>query len=338
MGKILCFGELLLRFSPALNGEWLKTHEFPAYLGGAELNVATAMGGWGLPVSYCTAMPDNFLSSDILKELHERKIDTDAILFSGDRIGSYYLSQGADLKSHSVVYDRGNSAFGELKTGMIDWDHVLQDVAWFHFSAISPALSDHTAAVCLEALQAASKRNISISIDLNHRPKLWKERKPHHVMAELLPYCDVVMGNIWAAHDLLGIPLIPSLIGKNDKTAYLEHARESSVKILKRFARVKSVAFTFRFEEGAHGISYYASFYSEQHWAESAVYSSGHILDKVGTGDCFMAGLIYGLYNHLEEKEIIQFAASAAFGKFFEKGDASSQTLSMIKERIKQYE
>jgi 2-dehydro-3-deoxygluconokinase len=338
MGKILCFGELLLRFSPALNGQWLKSHEFPVYLGGAELNVATALGGWELPVSYCTALPGNFLSADIIKELQERKIDTRPVLFSGDRIGSYFLSQGTDLKSHSVVYDRQNSAFGELKTGMIDWNHVLQDVSWLHFSAISPALSDRSAAVCFEALQFASKRNISISIDLNYRSKLWKERNPHTVMAELLPFCDVVMGNIWSAHDLLGIPLDPQLIGLNDKSAYLQHAHQTSLKIMKRFARVKTVACTFRFEEGDRGISYYASLYSEHRWAESGLYRSEHILDKVGTGDCFMAGLIYGLYNQLEEKEIIQFASSAAFGKFFEKGDATSQNLDMIKERIKAYE
>ena len=306
MGKILCFGELLLRFSPALNGQWLKTHEFPVYLGGAELNVATALGGWELPVSYCTALPGNFLSADIIKELQERKIDTSRILFSGERIGCYFLSQGTDLKSHSVVYDRQNSSFGELKTGMIDWNHVLQDVSWLHFSAISPALSDRSAAVCLEALQIASKRNISISIDLNYRSKLWKERNPHAVMAELLPFCDVVMGNIWSAHDLLGIPLDPQLIGLNDKTAYLQHAHQTSLKIMKRFARVKTVACTFRFEEGVRGISYYASLYSAHHWAESAVYRSDHIEDKVGTGDCFMAGLIYGLYHHLPEKEILQ--------------------------------
>jgi 2-dehydro-3-deoxygluconokinase len=337
MGKILCFGELLLRFSPAADGQWLKSANLPVYLGGAELNVATALARWGLPVSFCTALPDHFLSRDILDALKSRKINTDTLFFSGERIGSYWLSQGQDLKNQAVIYDRAHSAFGELKKGMIDWDHILQDVSWLHLSAISPALNETVAAVCLEVLQAASKRNISISIDLNHRPKLWKQRNPHDVMSMLLPYCDVVMGNIWSAHDLLGIPLDPQLIQANEKSAYLQHAHQTSVRILKRFARVKTVACTFRFEEGESGIVYYGSLYSAHQWANSVVYQSNQVLDKVGTGDCFMAGLIYGWYKHLQETEIIQFAAAAGFGKFFEMGDATSQDLETIRARIQQY-
>jgi 2-dehydro-3-deoxygluconokinase len=338
MGKILCFGELLLRFSPATDGQWLKSAEMPVYLGGAELNVASALARWGLPVSYCTVLPDNYLSADIREVLKERQIITDTILSSGERIGSYWLAQGTDLKNHAVIYDRAHSAFGDLKKGMFDWDHILQDVSWLHFSAISPALNESVAAVCLEAVQAASKRNITISIDLNHRPKLWRQRNPHEVMAVLLPYCDVVMGNIWSAHDLIGIPLDHLLIKTNDKTAYLQHAHQTSVRILKRFARVKTVACTFRFEEGDRGILYYASLYSAHHWADSSVYRANEVTDKVGTGDCFMAGLIFGLFKHLPEQEIIQFATAAGFGKFFEKGDASNQDLDTIRTRIKQYE
>ena len=337
MGKILCFGELLLRFSPAGEGRWLKSHELSVFLGGAELNVATALANWNLPVSYCTALPENYLSKDILLALEERKILTDTINFSGERIGSYYLKQGTDLKNQSVIYDRAHSSFGELKTGMINWDHILHDVSWFHFSAISPALNETVAAVCLEAVQAASRRNITISIDLNHRPKLWSQRNPHDVMSELLAYCDVVMGNIWSAHDLLGIPLDSHMIQANDKTVYLQHAHQTSVKILKRFARVKTVACTFRFEEGERGIIYYASLYSAHRWADSYLYRSQQIIDKVGTGDCFMAGLIYGLYSNQHEDEIIQFATAAGFGKFFEKGDSTGQGLETIRSRIKEY-
>src|SRR5450755_3620119 len=128
MGKILCFGELLLRFSPSKEGQWLKSHEMPVYLGGAELNVAMALARWKIPVSYCTALPENYLSEDIRMALDERQILADTILISGDRIGSYYLTQGTDLKNQSVIYDRAHSSFGELKKGMIDWDHILHDV------------------------------------------------------------------------------------------------------------------------------------------------------------------------------------------------------------------
>jgi 2-dehydro-3-deoxygluconokinase len=337
MGKILCFGELLMRFSPANDGQWLKENTLPVYLGGAELNVATALAGWNLPVTYCTALPDNYLSRDILSTLNERKIITDTTLTCGERIGSYYLKQGTDLKNNAVIYDRAHSSFGELKKGMIDWDQILHDVSWFHFSAISPALNDSVAEVCLEALQAASRKNITISIDLNHRPKLWTNRNPHDVMAVLLPWCDVVMGNIWSAHDLLGIPIDKHLINPDDKTTYLEHANQTSIRILKRFARVKTVACTFRFEKGDQEILYYATLHASHQRADSTVYQSKQIVDKVGTGDCFMAGLIYGLHKKQLPAEIIQFATSAAFGKFFEKGDATCQTVETIFSRIKEY-
>ena len=337
MGKILCFGELLLRFSPETDGHWLKNHQMPVYLGGAELNVATALANWSLPVAYCTVLPPHDLSKDIIASLQERHIHTGKTIFSGDRIGCYYLTQGSDMKNQSVIYDRGHSAFGELKTGMINWDYILQDVSWFHFSAISPALNESVASVCLEALKAASKRNITISIDLNHRPILWKNRNPHDVMSILMPFCDVVMGNIWSAHDLLGVPLDTRRITLGDRASFLEQAHQSSIGIMKRFARVKTVACTFRFDKGFRGITYYADLYTEHHWVHSAIFSSDHIEDKVGSGDCFMAGLIYGIIKQLKEEEIIQFAASAGFGKFFEKGDSTNQDMKTILARIQQY-
>jgi 2-dehydro-3-deoxygluconokinase len=145
------------------------------------------------------------------------------------------------------------------------------------------------------------------------------------------------MGNIWSAHDLLGIPLDLKLIQTNDKRAYLQHARQTSLKIMKRFARVKTVACTFRFEAGDRGILYYGSLYSAHHWVDSSEYRSEQIIDKVGTGDCFMAGLIYGLYKQMPEKEIIEFATAAAFGKFFETGDSTNQDVESVLARMKEY-
>ena len=332
MKTILGFGELLLRFSPVINGEWLRSNQMPVFIGGAELNVVTALAKWNVPVSYCTALPDNYLSQDLLISLNTRNINTDSIVFSGERIGTYFLAQGMDMKNNAVIYDRAYSSFAELKTGMIDWDAVFENVSWFHFSAISPSLNDSAAEVCLEALQAASKKNITISVDLNYRPKLWKQRSPHKTMQPLLEYCDVVMGNIWSAHDLLGIPLESPI--RTDKSSYLNHAHNTSLRIMERFARVKSVACTFRFKEGEQGIYYYASLYSENQWVESPVFQTEKAIDQVGTGDCFMAGLIYGLDQQLPPAEVIQFASSAAFGKFFEKGDATNQDVESIRARI----
>ena len=334
---VLCFGELLLRLAPDLQGKWLDKNALDIYVGGAELNVAMALAKWNIPVSYCTCLPDNYLTGDILSELKQKNIHTDSVLLSGDRIGTYYLEHGSDLKAGSVIYDRANSSFGQLTTGMFHWDLILQNIDWLHFSAISPALNERVAAVCLELLQAASKKNIKISIDLNYRPKLWKQRNPHDVMSELLPYCDLVMGNIWAAHDLLGIPLDHRLVESNTQADFLQHAKFTSSKILKRFARVKEVACTFRFPENK-GVRYFGSLFTENHQVVSSVYQSDYVMDRVGTGDCFMAGLIYGMRRQLPEAEVIGFAAAAGFGKFFEKGDHTQQEVAGIYHTMKQYE
>jgi 2-dehydro-3-deoxygluconokinase len=336
MKKVLCFGEILLRFSPTTNGEWLNTGQMPVYLGGAELNVATALARWGVPVSYCTAMPDHFLSHDLMSELKRRKLNIDTIRLSGERLGSYYLAQGKDLRNRSVIYDREHSSFGALKPGMIDWDRALQGISWLHFSAVSPALSEPVAEVCEEALAAASRCKITVSIDLNYRSALWKQRNPQESMSKLLNHCDVVMGNIWSAHDLLGIPIDPALLRQKEPTSYRQHAHQSAQTLLKRFTRIKTVALTFRFDE-EKGIQYFASLYTAHHSTESPVLRSKEILDKVGTGDCFMAGLIYGLIHQLPEKDIILFASSAAFGKFFEIGDATRQDVRTIWGRIQRH-
>ena len=156
MKKVCCFGELLLRISLDTDVTRLAQNNMPFYIGGAEINVATALANWGIPVKYSTELPNNILSDDILNYLTNKNIDVMDIPKSGNRIGTYYLQQGRDLKNTSVVYDRACSSFAELKTGMIDWDKVLEDVDWFHFSAISPALNENALGVCKEALQAAS--------------------------------------------------------------------------------------------------------------------------------------------------------------------------------------
>src|SRR3954447_22044522 len=151
MSDVFCFGEILLRLSPVLQGEWLDKHNIDAFVGGAELNVATALARWNMRVTYCSAVTHNYLSKEIIGYVQKKGIETSAFHFSGDRIGIYYLPQGADLKHAGVIYDRARSSFAELKPGMINWDKVLENVSWFHFSAISPAISDDTAVVCEEA-------------------------------------------------------------------------------------------------------------------------------------------------------------------------------------------
>lgn len=330
-GSVLSFGELLIRISPDADGEWLNNNNLPFYIGGAELNAASALALWGVPSRYFTALPNNSLSGQIVQYLEKRKIDTSAFHFGGDRIGIYYLTQGQDLKNAGVIYDRANSAFATLKTGIIDWDKVFDGVNWFHFSAICPAISQNVADVCLEAITAASQKNITISVDLNYRSKLWKYGKtPLEVMPALVAYCDLVMGNLWAAEMMLGINVIPNIHESGQKSIYLREALNSSKGIMARFEKCKFVANTFRFD-ATNDIKYYTTLYTENQLYHSLEYESGAVTDKSGSGDCFMAGLIYGFQTGMETAEIIEFATAAAFGKLFVKGDATRQTVAEIK-------
>jgi 2-dehydro-3-deoxygluconokinase len=334
--KVLSFGELLLRICPDVEGDWLEENSLPFYVGGAEANVATALALWGIPSAYLTALPDNMLARQLAEYLEERGIDVSRVVYQGERLGLYYLPKGKDLKNAGVIYDRAHSSFSALRPGMIDWDKVLEGVGWLHFSAISPALNRAVAEVCEEGLKAASGKGITISVDLNYREKLWKYgAAPTAVMPGLVEYCDLVMGNLWAAEKMLGIPVDAELTERGAKEDFLEHALWTSRQIIDRYPRVKQVAKTFRFDRGAKGINYYTTFYSveklpgggrsEGRLYLSREYSSDSIVDKVGSGDCYMAGLIRGLYRQEPVADVVEFATAAAFFKLFIPSDATDQ-------------
>lgn len=328
--SVFCFGELLLRMSPVLNRKWIRNATIPVYIGGAELNVATALAKWNIPVKYGTALPDHYLSNEIIDELQSKKIDTSAIQRSGNRIGNYYLPQGADLKSAGVIYDREGSSFAQLKPGMIDWHSVLKDCTWFHFSAISPALNENVAAVCEEALQVASQMGLSISVDLNHRAKLWKYGKqPKDIMPALVQHCHIIMGNIWAAETLLGIEATIKESDGKSKEELIDAAGKSMLQLHQYYPKATTFAYTFRLPE-----DYWAVLQHGANMVASKQFSIGDVIDKSGSGDCFMAGLIYGLYKNHSSQQIINYAAAAAVGKLQEKGDATNQTIEQINERL----
>jgi 2-dehydro-3-deoxygluconokinase len=332
---ICCFGELLLRFSPQMQAVFINEPSMPVYVGGAELNVATALAKWEVPVKYLTALPDNYLSKEIIDWLSKKNIDTSDIIFCGERIGIYYLPQGADLKHNAVIYDRNHSSFASLVPGQIDWEKVFENVSWLHLSAISPALNANAAEVCVEAVKAAAKKNITISIDLNYRAKLWQYGKPpFEIMPAIVEHCDVVMGNVWSAESLLGIKVGDDFSHEcATQETYLQQANKTAAEIMQRFPKCKMVANTFRFDEGA-GIRYFATLKNKSGSFNSAIYSTQNIVDKVGSGDCFMGGLIYGIYNNNSAQDIINYAAAAAFSKLNIKGDATSSSVEDIKKII----
>jgi 2-dehydro-3-deoxygluconokinase len=333
-GKVLTFGELLLRISPDEEGQWLKDNQFPFFIAGAELNAATALALWDIPTKYVTALPDNGIARQIVGFEEQQGIEM-SVHYHGNRLGLYFLTKGRDLKNDALIYDRSHSAFSELRPRMIDWEKEFEGVNWFHFSAICPAISQHIADVCEEALQVASRKNIIISVDLNYRSKLWKYGKePHEVMPRLVQYCDVVMGNVWAIDTMLGIPVIPDIHESGQRSIYIKEALKTSEEVTRQYPKCKAMANTFRFDGNAE-IDYYATLYTVGEFYSSNEYSASHIINKVGSGDCFMAGLIYGFYHDHDPENILEFATAAAFEKLFIEADVTNLGVKEILSRVK---
>jgi 2-dehydro-3-deoxygluconokinase len=327
--KVISYGEILFRFSPVFD-----QHTSALYIGGAEANMAASLARWGTPVSYISKVPDNGLSRQVLQQLEKAGIGTDRMLWGGDRIGAYYLAQGSDLKHAEVVYDRKYSSFSEIQPGTTDWDALLEGAGWFHWSAITPALSQQAAIVCKEALEAARRKGLTISTDLNYRNKLWQYAKPFQVMPELVQYCDVIMGNIWAAHQMLDTALDTVALERNQKEIYLEQAIKVAQEITEKYPRCKHVAFTFRFSEGPTHNLYYATYYNQGKQTVSRQYETNEVIDRVGSGDSFMAGLIHSLVEGFDAQQTISFAAAAAYSKLFVKGDFNNTDKAAIEKLI----
>lgn len=315
---ILCFGEALLRFAPSTEGIWIKNSSMQTYIGGAELNVAFALAKWKTKVKYFTALPDNYLSDDIITYLQGHQIDTSSVIKSNGRMGNYILPLGDDFKNKGVIYDRNDSAFSLLRIEQIDLDQLFNDISWFHVSAICPALNRNIANISLILLKEAKKRNITTSIDFNYRNKLWQYGlSPYEIMDEMTQYCDTLMGNVWAIESLLDIQVDSKSIENGN---YLETS-DSCIKLLKsKFSNLNTIAFTYRFDH-VNEPYYLATLYKDGSMVVSDRFNIESILDKVGSGDCFMAALIYGIINNWSPTDTINLCVKAAIKKLGEPGD-----------------
>jgi len=329
---VLTFGEILLRLSPDEESNWLTNNNLNVYPAGAELNVATALASWKVPVSYCTAVPQNFLSAQLVKKIESRNIDTSTIIHYGNKTGLYYLPEKKEVQASDIIYDKQYSSFFELKTGVIDWEKALQGIRWFHFSAVSACLNENVAAVYEEALNVCAKRSITVSVDLNFRTKL---ANAETIMPHLLVHADIIVGNIWSAETILGITIPDKIHSISSRDNYLKQAKNTSDEIMKRFPKCKVVANMFRLHK--NNMEYFATILGNNRFVSSAAYTTDKIIEEAGSADCFMAGLIYGTYNHLPFQQQVNFATGAAFQKLFAKGEGTEKTMDEIKSFILHY-
>jgi 2-dehydro-3-deoxygluconokinase len=320
--NILVFGELLLRFSSSEDQFISKNHTVSLFPGGSEANVSASLGQWNIPCSYVSCVPDNALASNALRSLEELGVNTKKTLLQGNRLGLYFLLSANGLTSGEVVYDRKFSSFSSLKPGTIDWDTILDGHTWFHWTALTPALNENMAAVCKEALIAARAKGLKISVDLNYRSRLWDYgEQPIDVMPELVAYCDVIMGNIWAANKMLGTPVDETLNRETTVEDYLHHACSSAKAIFSKFPQCKHIANTFRFMDNPKHNLFYGTYHTAEGDYISEVFETNEVIDRIGSGDAFMAGLIYGILSDHKGEEVIKKAASSGYHKLFVKGD-----------------
>ena len=325
MSKVVTFGEIMMRLSTPVFLRFSQSNSFDVNYGGGESNVAVSLANYGIPVEFVTRLPNSDIGQCAFMELRKRNVGTANIVFGGERLGIYFLETGAVSRGSKVVYDRANSAMAEIESGMIDWDQVFDGASWFHWTGITPAISQSAAAVCLEAVKIASERGITISTDLNYRSKLWKyEGNRQEIMTELTSYCDIILCNEEDAEMHFGIK--PK--GLNVRTqghdingdAYLSVCKE----MMKKFPKAEKIAITLRGSISASHNSWAGILYDGKKMFKSKDYNITHIVDRVGAGDSFMGGLIYGILNYPNDDQVaLDFAVAASCLKHTIKGDAN---------------
>ena len=317
MKKVVTFGELMLRLAPEGYYRFVQAETFGATFGGGEANVAVSLANYGLDAAFVTKLPTHEIGQMAVNSLRRYGVDTSYITRGGDRVGIYYLEKGASQRPSKVIYDRAYSAIALASKEDFDWEKIVDGAEWFHFTGITPALGDHVAEICLEAVKAAKKLGLKVSCDLNYRKKLWTREKAGKVMAELMPYVDVCIANEEDASDVFGIKAENTDIegGKIDGEGYKEVAK----KLKDRFG-FSYVAITLRSSISANDNDWAAMLYDGNDCYFSRKYHM-HIVDRVGGGDSFGAGLIYAMLDGKDAQGIIEFAVAASCLKHSIEGD-----------------
>ena len=334
MKKVVTFGEIMLRLAPQGFLRFSQANNFDVIYGGGESNVAVSLANYGVPVDFVTRLPKNDIGECAMMEMRKRGVGVDKIIYGGDRLGIYFLETGAVSRGSKVVYDRAHSAIAEIESGMIDWDAVFDGVEWFHLTGITPAISQGAADVCLEAVKAASSKGITISTDLNYRAKLWKYCDDTHrekVMSELTSYCDIILGNEEDAEKHFGIHPEGLDVHKHGHDVKAEAFLSVCKQMMEKFPSAKKVITTLRGSISASHNTWAGVLYDGTKMYETRQYQITDIVDRVGGGDSFMGGLIYGLLKYPDDDQnALDFAVAASCLKHTIKGDANLTTVQEV--------
>ena len=337
MPKVITFGEIMLRLSTPGYLRFSQARQFDATFGGGEANVAVSLANFGVDVGFVTRFPDNDIARSCIRDLRSYGVDTGSCITGGDRLGIYFLETGAVARPSKVVYDRAGSSIATIEPGMVDWDKVLEGAEWFHWTGITPALSQGAADVCLEAVRAANRLGLTVSCDLNYRKNLWKYgKKSSEVMPALVEGCDIILGNEEDADKVFGIK--PEGFDVTATAGSIDQGRFRSVaeQLMARFPRAKKVIITLRGSINANHNTWGGVLFDGSKLYESPRYDITHIVDRVGGGDSFMGGLIYGLLNFKgDDQRALNFAVAASCLKHTIFGDFNQVTVAEVENLMK---
>ena len=306
--KVITFGEIMLRLAPHGYYRFSQAQDFEASYGGGEANVAVSLSNFGMQASFVSKIPNHAIGQCAINDLRKYGVDTSNITRGGDRLGIYFLEKGASQRASQVIYDRTYSAIAQAQPSDFDWNTIFKEATWFHFTGITPALSDTMANITLQACQEAKQRNITISCDLNFRKKLWSSEKANTVMRKIMPYVDVCIANEEDCEKVFGIKAKNSDVtsGSLNHDSYIDVAKQ-----VKETFGCKYVAITLRESISAND-NVWAAMLFDGHTAYFSKKYNLHIVDRVGGGDSFGAGLIYSLCNQFDLQKSIDFAVSAS--------------------------
>jgi len=325
--KVITFGEIMLRLAPEGYYRFVQANSYGAIYGGGEANVAVSLANFGIDAAFVTKLPKHEIGQGAVNSLRKFGVDTSLIVRGGERVGIYFLEKGASQRPSKVIYDRAHSAIATAVESDFDWEQIFKDANWFHFTGITPALSDNTALICMAAVKAARSKGITVSCDINYRANLWTREKARDVMGKLMEYVDICIANEEDAADVFGIKASGSDVttGKINHDGY----REVAAALIKKF-NFKQTAITLRESISANDNNWGAMLCTGKDFYFSKKYAV-HIVDRVGGGDSFGAGLIYANIQGMPADEGLEFAVAASCLKHTIEGDINYVSTDEVK-------